>query len=332
MRCARAPLPARAALLLPALASLATHPFRIQPMRVAHRAGRAVASAGYGGPCSVEDLEERIEACEAEGDLEGAVEGYEALLKLQPPTAPELSRAVSTRRALQELMLEAARRELEACGGKGCEVEDLSLLDQARAMGEAAVEQARAMGEASRASLAERALADVERLRSSVVSLLDESEAQAVADAERARGEQTVDRLVEGGSGWLAGFQVDEAERRASDARLLRKSIESDLNRLELQLLQGDPTLAFIRNVLSRTRQPPAPPEAGSPQSLWLEEQFATGALPRDPELLRTLLSQLRRDPEMVERLVTLAKDTSGKDVYTRRENDVSGLDKNFRY
>ena len=75
------------------------------------------------------------------------------------------------------------------------------------------------------------------------------------------------------------------------DARLLRKSVESDLNRLELQLLQGDPSLAFIRDVLktTRIRDEPLPLEGCS---LWLKEQIDSGALPRDPELLRTLLQQ----------------------------------------
>ena len=44
-----------------------------------------------------------------------------------------------------------------------------------------------------------------------------------------------------------------------------------------------------------------------------------------------TLLAQARRDPAMVERLVTQAKDAKGKDIYTRRVNDpterILGLD-----
>ena len=51
------------------------------------------------------------------------------------------------------------------------------------------------------------------------------------------------------------------------------------------------------------------------------------GALPRDPELLRTLLEQARKDPKLVERLVTQAKDKDGKDIFTRRENDVRGFE-----
>ena len=111
-----------------------------------------------------------------------------------------------------------------------------------------------------------------------------------------------------------------------TDARLLRKSVEADLNRLELQLLQGDPSLAFIREVLKTTRNEPLPLEESS---VWLGEQMDAGALPRDPELLRTLLAQARDNPEMMKRLITQAKDDQGKDIYTRREND-QGQFKNF--
>jgi len=127
---------------------------------------------------------------------------------------------------------------------------------------------------------------------------------------------------VDGDPGWLAGFQLVEARRRMDDARLLRKSVESDLNRLELQLLQGDPSLAFIRRVLGATRDDPLPLEQSS---LWLGQQIDSGALPRDPELLRTLLQQARDDPKMVERLVTQAKDNKGRDIYTRTSTNDEG-------
>ena len=41
-------------------------------------------------------------------------------------------------------------------------------------------------------------------------------------------------------------------------------------------------------------------------------------------ERLNSLSHQARDDPEMVVRLVTRAKDKTGKDLYTRRENDKS--------
>ena len=88
-----------------------------------------------------------------------------------------------------------------------------------------------------------------EQVRNSVVRLLQLSEERASEDADRAKGEQAYLRLVEGQPGWIAGWQLGEATRRRDDARLLRKSVEADLNRLELQLLQGDPSLAFVREV-----------------------------------------------------------------------------------
>ena len=305
----------------------------------------------------VANLETDIQVCEEAGDLRGAIAAYTALLAMQPPTAAELSAATSARRALQELLLESAQRELAACeADEACDVGERSF-----------IEQAQRAGEAWRKFASSRALRDVKSVREIVVSLLEETEAQARADADAAAGEQAYERLVEGGTGWLQTMRIDEAQKRMSDARLLRRSMENDLNRLELQLLQGDPTLAFIREVLAGTRPgggaDAAPPaarrldiaaaaaggggteaaggDAAAPggeaqsgdatDSLWLREQFESGALPRDPELLRTLLAQARRDPAMVERLVTQAKDAKGKDIYTRRVNDpterILGLD-----
>jgi hypothetical protein len=183
------------------------------------------------------------------------------------------------------------------------------------------LKRAQRVGEESRKALAMRALDDVRKIRNSIVRLLQLSEDQAKEDADRAKGEQAYLRLVEGQPGWLAGWQLGEATRRRNDARLLRKSVEADLNRLELQLLQGDPSLAFVRDVLRSTRNEWTCTRS---DSLWLQEQFDSGALPRDPELLRTLLAQARHDPELVMRLVTQAKDSSGHDIYTRKKNDNS--------
>ena len=266
------------------------------------------------------EVEGTAEACAAAGDLRGAVEAYSELLEEQPPTSPELSEAVGARRALQQLLLESLRRELEACERDGCEIWDRpSLLEQT-------TRKFQDLGEETRQRLASRALEDVGRIRSSVVRLLEETEAQASADAEEATSTQAYLRLVEGVEGWFVGWQLSEANKRIKDVRLLRKSVEADLNRLELQLLQGDPSLAFIRDVLARTGLPlrkPSPP----PQSVWLEAQFASGALPRDPQLLRTLLEQARRDPELVVRLITQAKDAKGRDIYDRATNDPSRLE-----
>jgi hypothetical protein len=220
--------------------------------------------------------------------------------------APELSAKVAARRALQELLLESTLREIDECGSEGCG----SLFDDV-------LGNVQRAGEETRRQLARRALNDVNRLRSSIVDLLAATEREAEGDASRARSEQQYGRLVEGVDPWLTGWQLEEASRRAADTRLLRRSLENDLNQLELQLLQGDPTLAFIRNVLMRTRAVPL-----EPRSMWLREQMETGALPRDPELMRTLLEQVRQDPKLVERLVTQAKDPEGKDLYTRSANE----------
>ena len=40
--------------------------------------------------------------------------------------------------------------------------------------------------------------------------------------------------------------------------------------------------------------------------------------------MARVLRAQARRDPELVVRLVTQAKDRKGRDIYTRRKNDIN--------
>ena len=269
------------------------------------------------------NLEGQIEEAEEAQDLPRLIMAYEALLELQPPDSPDLREDMAARRALQQLLLESARRELEACRSEdGCALESTRVPSEMAAefvRGE--LKRAQRVGEESRKALAMRALDDVRKIRNSIVRLLQLSEDQAKEDADRAKGEQAYLRLVEGQPGWLAGWQLGEATRRRNDARLLRKSVEADLNRLELQLLQGDPSLAFVRDVLRSTRNEWT---CSRSDSLWLQEQFDSGALPRDPELLRTLLAQARHDPELVMRLVTQAKDSSGHDIYTRKKNDNS--------
>ena len=44
-----------------------------------------------------------------------------------------------------------------------------------------------------------------------------------------------------------------------------------------------------------------------------IREQFDRDALPRDPVLVQSLLEEARRDPELVKRLVTQAKDARGR-------------------
>ena len=280
-------------------------------------------------------LEQEAEQAEADNDLPSAIAAYEELLALQPPTSPALREEDAARRALQQLLLERARR----AGGvrRGGMRDELPVVQEpAERVYRGRAPRARPSfsrrfgGRSRRArarkELASRALADVERIRNTVVRLLALTEEQARERAVEAAGEQAYSRLVDGDPGWLSGLQIAEAQKRMDDARLLRKSIEADLNRLELQLLQGDLSLAFIRDVLKSTRDEQMLQTLES-NSLWLKEQFDTGALPRDTELLRTLLAKARDDPDMVVRLVTQAKDGQGKDLYTRRENDRSGFE-----
>ena len=48
------------------------------------------------------------------------------------------------------------------------------------------------------------------------------------------------------------------------------------------------------------------------------EKNWEDGALPRDPVLVRSLLEQAKRDPELVARLILEAKDPSGRDLKAR--------------
>lgn len=108
----------------------------------------------------------------------------------------------------------------------------------------------------------------------------------------------------------------------------MRKIARSDINRLELTLLRGDPLLALIRDVSrmarrgarARRQRRAIPPE--SDNVFWLREQFEQNALPRDPLLVRALLDTAKDDPELVRRLVSEAKDERGRDMFTR-ERDV---------
>ena len=53
----------------------------------------------------------------------------------------------------------------------------------------------------------------------------------------------------------------------------------------------------------------------------WIREQFERGALPRDPALISALLVQARRNPELVTRLATEAKER-----YDRAKRDSASV------
>ena len=109
------------------------------------------------------------------GDLRGAIAAAPAA-RAAAADGGRLSAATSARRALQEL-LESAQRELAACeADEACDVGERSFIEQAQRAGEAW------------RKFASTALRDVKSVREIVVSLLEETEAQARADADAAAG------------------------------------------------------------------------------------------------------------------------------------------------
>ena len=85
----------------------------------------------------------------------------------------------------------------------------------------------------------------------------------------------------------------------------------------------GDPLLSFLKDAWARSQGRAPPPvlvdvPEDSEAVFWLREQFEGGALPRDPALVRSLLEQGRRDPQLVKRLVAEAKDGSGRSAPQR--------------
>ena len=101
------------------------------------------------------NLEGKAEALAAQG-LQGAVEAFDELLKLQPHIAGATGRGA--RRALQQLLLESMRRELARAEARVA----IHTTEPAGAN----TQRAQAMGEDTRRRLAQRALEDVSRIRS----------------------------------------------------------------------------------------------------------------------------------------------------------------------
>ena len=154
---------------------------------------------------------------------------------------------------------------------------------------------------AQRERVTSRALQDVDNLRRLVYNDLDQLEGLAAGLEESS----SVQR-------WWRG-------RAMADLKTIRKIAASDLNVLELQILQGDPTLTFLRDALRKLNVLPQPqlgPSQLAPgvRGFWLREQFERGAL-RDPALISALLEQARLNPEVVVRLVSEAKDRAGRDL-----------------
>ena len=297
----------------------------------------ADGAVGFGvDPVLTEAWERLAESYEGSRDIEGAITAYEALLRLEPPNAPGLAPPVAAKRGVQELVLLSHRRGIE-------DTQSLT-------------EGLQRAGESTRSSMTARAISDVEALRKTVERDLDTLEANArrvvnatgsavrPADAERPPGSAAA---APGGGGFL---ERQLAMRTLEDLQVVRKIARSDINRLELTLLRGDPLLALFRDVRDGKvvwrplswlrsrgwqgargaqrlrkargldvkeglRDVPAESEIG----MQLREQFERGVLPQDPLLIQVLLEQAKTDPQLVSRLVAEAKDRrTGQEIDER--------------
>ena len=285
-----------------------------------------------------EALERLAESYEGARDIRGAIDAYERLLALEPPSARWLPQATKAKRGVQELVLLSHRRGMADTGKIASGLQ--------------------AAGESSRRSITARAILDVENVRKVVERDCDTLEALAnrTVLASPLKGsiaapddEQPPEDLK---VCWLRGKL---ATKSLEDLRVIRKIARSDINRLELTILRGDPLLTAIREgrfswliperfkkdirpLPSFEQRAPLPGGSAaaeelwrqaevwrlvdipqeSEQGMWLREQFESGALPQDPLLVMSLLEQAKKNPQLVARLVREAKDGRGEDLFTR--------------
>ncbi len=269
--------------------------------------------AGSANEALTDAWERQAEAYELVRDIDGAIYAYDRLLKLEPSSTPGLSAAVAAKRGVHDLVMLSHRNGLE----------DTSIVSLGL----------QAVGEERVRSVTSREITDVENLRRVV-----EKEFDAVEGALEKRAAQMGVEVVRGegeaaGQGAQPGEKLGPlaslAARSVDDLRILRKLARSDLNFLELNLLRGDPLLAFLRDAVSKISGNDLFPASGAPPALaalpedsvnaiWLREQFEKGALPRDPFLISGLVERAKTDPQLVKRLVSEAKDAKGEDVFTR--------------
>ena len=59
--------------------------------------------------------------------------------------------------------------------------------------------------------------------------------------------------------------------------------------------MRGDPLATYLRRLLSSGARRPSAIAPNVEQANWLREQFEIGALPRDPDLIRSLVEQAPR-------------------------------------
>ncbi len=272
--------------------------------------------AGSANEALTDAWERQAEAYELVRDIDGAIYAYDRLLKLEPSSTPGLSAAVAAKRGVQELVLLSHRKGLE----------DTAIVS--RGLQEVGEERVR--------SVTSRAITDVENLRrvvekefDAVEGALEKRAAQMGVEVVRGEGEAAGQGAGRAQPGEKLGPLASLAARSVDDLRILRKLARSDLNFLELNLLRGDPLLAFLRDAVSKISGNDLFPASGAPPALaalpedsvnaiWLREQFEKGALPRDPFLISGLVGRAKTDPQLVKRLVSEAKDAKGEDVFTR--------------
>lgn len=147
-----------------------------------------------------------------------------------------------------------------------------------------------------------RALGDVEGLRRVVK-----------------RDLETVETQVESNYSPALGF----GDRARQDLEMLRKVVFSDINRLERNLLRGDPTIAFVRDLWNSMMGKPlldssSAALASIEGAAWLRAQFEEGTFPEDPVLIAVLVEKARRDPDSVMRLIPGATDSNREEILAR--------------
>jgi len=256
-------------------------------------------------PVLVEAWERLAESYEATQDIGRAIYAYEQLLDLEPPSASGLPATVATKRAVQELVLASHRRGLDDT------VKIRTGLQSA--------------GEQSRRLLTAKALYDFEELRKLIEDDLDLLEDLALQSRDPDTGvfrrNSSIPFASEGARFWDL-----VSNRSLNDLDILRKLARSDIDRVQLTLLRGDPLLTFIRDTVGRLRwrtkgrrqdqraDMPDIQDGSAPDVRWLCEQFEGGVLPQDKLLVASLLEEAKRNPERVVRLLSEAKDSRGKE------------------
>jgi hypothetical protein len=262
-----------------------------------------------------EALEQLAKSYERTQNIAGAISVYERLLTLEPPSAPGLSRSIAAKRGIQELVLASHRRGIA----------DTNVVSR---------------------SMTARAISDSEYLRTVAKNDLTRLEdwvlraAPSLHKARRAAAtpilrDQHSGRLAEQGQAEatmaIAGLELIDsikvparvfryilfqaARRALDDIERSRDAVARDVGRLQLSALQGDPLFNFIKgrwgSMSGQLKTVPIAIEDNSLLITWLRDQTDKGALPRDPEMLKTLLVEASNDAQLRSRLIAQATEAT---------------------